>query len=516
VGVDGGTTGCRTVVFTETGQEVGSAYFETPTKYPQPGWVEQSGDDYTGLALRSTKVAIEKAGIDPKDIAAISFTNMRSTFIPVDKDGNYLSHIFIWQDIRGNEVIPWMHEVLAQNGMTELDLYNITGFPISAVPPSSKIYWFKKHFPELYAKTHKFVTPQAMLLRAYGVGGDWCDDDTDANWWQICDADSFEYRADIAEMFGVDVAKYPTNYKPATKMGEVTPAVAALTGLLPGTPIIMGSGDQQCGAIGVGNAEEGLASICLGTAGLCIGYSAEPIRHPEGANHILGHPGTGRWQMEGHASAAASAFRWVARTVCQFEQTTAELVGMDVYDLLTKAAANSPAGAKGAIFIPWLAGAACPYYDAYARAAFVGMTFSHTKSDLIRAAMEGIAFEMRDMLEALKLGGLKPFEYYRVTGGAARSPLWNQIQADIYNGPVETVDVSEATAMGAGMLAALGVGIYSDIHDAIKNMVHVTGRYEPNPENVGIYDEIFGVFRGTYQGLKTEVFPAISKVQGVA
>mgnify|MGYP000877812207 CR=1 FL=1 len=515
VGVDGGTTGCRTVIFKENGEEVGSAYFETPTKYPQPGWVEQDGQEYCDLALRSTKVAIERTGVDPKDIAAISFTNMRSTFIPVDKDGNFLTHIFIWQDIRGNEVIPWMHETLAKNGMTELDLYNITGFPISAVPPSSKIYWFKKHYPDLYEKTYKFVTPQAMLLRAYGVTEDWCDDDTDANWWQICDADTFEYRADIAEMFGVDVNKYPTNYKPATKMGEITPEVAALTGLLVGTPIVMGSGDQQCGAIGVGNASEGLASVCLGTAGLCIGYSDKPIRHPSGANHVLGHPGTGHWQMEGHASASASAFRWFRDTVGQLEQGAARVIGSDVYELLSQEAQQSPPGAKGTIFIPWLAGAACPYYDAYARAAFVGMTFSHTKSDLVRAAMEGIAFEMRDMLEALKQGGLKPFEYYRVTGGAARSPLWNQIQADVYNGSVETVKVSEATALGAAMLGAIGVGIYSDVHEAIDNMVHVADRWEPIPENVETYDEIFKIFRNTYQALKTDVFPAISRFQGV-
>ncbi|WP_036923611.1 FGGY-family carbohydrate kinase [Propionicicella superfundia] len=516
VGTDAGTTGARTVIFTAEGKEVGSAYFETPTRFPQPGWVEQDAEDVVNLAYRSTKTAIEKSGIDPADIAAISFTNMRSTCVPVDANGQYLSHIFIWQDLRGTEMIPWMRERLAANGMTEMDLYNITGFPISAVPPSSKIYWYKKHFPELYEKTDTFITPQAMLLRAYGAKDDWYDDNTDAGWWQIANADTFEYDERIAEIFGVDVAKYPNNYRPGTQVGTVTPEVASLTGLLAGTPLILGSGDQQCGAIGVGNAEEGLASVSLGTAGLCIGYSSKPIRHPEGANHILGHPGTGHWQMEGHASAAASAFRWLRDSIGQLERTTASVISADVYDLFTRSAEGSPPGAKGAIFLPWLAGAACPYYDSYARAAFVGMTFAHDKGDLVRAAMEGIAFEMRDMLEALKQGGLPDFKYYRVTGGAARSPLWNQIQADIYNGPVETVETSEATALGAAILAAMGVGIYSDVHEAIGNMVHVADRWDPIPENVETYDEIFGIFRNTYKALKTDVFPAISRFQGVA
>lgn len=516
VGVDAGTMGARTVVFDLSGKEMGSAYFETPTRYPQPGWVEQDAEDVVELAYRSTAEAIKRSGVDPKDIAAISFTNMRSTFVPVDRDGKFLSHIFIWQDLRGTEMLPWMREKLAQNNMTEMDLYKITGFPIGAVWPSSKVYWYKRHFPELYEKTYKLITPQAMLIRAYGAdGNEYYDDDDDAGWWQIVNADTIEYVPRLAEIFEVDVEKYPNNYRPGTKVGEVPASVAAKTGLAVGTPIVVGSGDQQCGAIGVGNAREGLASICLGTAGLCIGYSSKPIRHPAAKNHILGHPGTDHWQMEGHASAAASSFRWLRNTIGHLEMTAANMTDIDVYDLFTRQAAKVAPGSDGLIFLPWLAGAACPYYDSYARGTFVGLTFAHTKGHIIRSAMEGITFEMRDMLEALKEGGLPEFKYYRVTGGAARSSVWNQIQADIYGGSVETVTVSEATALGAAMLATTGVGIYKDIHEAIENMVHVDNRWDPIPENVKIYEEVFGYFRDTYQALKVKVFPEVSKFQGV-
>jgi xylulokinase len=514
VGVDAGTMGARSAVFDVQGNALGSAYYETPTRYPQPGWVEQTAEDVIALAYKSTGEAIKKSGVNPADIAGISFTNMRSTFVPVDKDGNFLTHIFIWQDLRGTEMLPWMREKLAAHGMTEMDLYNITGFPIGAVWPSSKVYWFKKHYPDLYEKTYKFITPQAMLIKAYGADN-YYDDDDDAGWWQIVNADTIEYDPRLAQVFEVDIEKYPKNYRPGTQIGVVPPAVSEKTGLAVGTPIVVGSGDQQCGAIGVGNAKEGLASICLGTAGLCIGYSPKPIRHPGGKNHVLGHPGTDHWEMEGHASAAASSFRWLRNTLGHLEMTTASLVGMDVYELLTAIASQSPLGAKGTIFLPWLAGAACPYYDSYARGTFVGLTFAHTKADLVRGAMEGICYEMRDMLESLQEAPFKPFEYYRVTGGAARSRLWNQIQADIYGRPVETVKESEATALGAAMLATLGVGIYKDIHEAINYMVHVVDRWDPIPENVKIYEEMFGIFRETYQALKVKVFPAISRHQGV-
>lgn len=515
VGVDAGTMGARSVVFDIQGNEKGSAYYETPTRYPKPGWVEQSAEDVISLAYRSTSEAIRKSGVDSQDIAAISFTNMRSTFVPVDKDGRFLSHIFIWQDLRGTEMLPWMRERLAAHGMTERDLYNITGFPIGAVWPSSKVYWFKKHHPDLYDKTYKLITPQAMLIEAYGAKDDYYDDDDDAGWWQIVNADTIEYDPRLAEIFGVDIEKYPTNYRPGTVVGKVPADVAEKTGLAVGTPIVVGSGDQQCGAIGVGNAKEGLASICLGTAGLCIGYSPKPIRHPGCKNHVLGHPGTDHWEMEGHASAAASSFKWLRQTLCQLESSAADVTGLDVYDLLTRAAVQSTPGASGVVFLPWLAGAACPYYDSYARGTLVGMTFAHKKADIIRGAMEGICYEMRDMLESLQEAPFKEFEYYRVTGGAARSDLWNQIQADVYGKPVETVKVSEATALGAAMLATLGVGIYKDIHEAIEHMVHVDNRWEPIPENIKTYDELFGIFRETYQALKEKVFPAISKFQGV-
>ena len=512
-GIDGGTMGVRCVIVDTAGREVCSAYFETPTQYPKPGWVEQHAEDFMALSLKATAAAIKKGNIKPEEIACVCFTNMRSTFVPVDKAGNFLHPIFIWQDLRGTEMFPWMEERLAKFGMDWNELYKISGFPKGAVWPSSKVYWFKKHFPDLYDKTHKFVTPQALLIKAFTNDPEWYDDDTDANWWQICDADTFEYLPKLAEVFDVDINKYPKNYKPTTKVGEVPKEVAEATGLKVGTPVIMGGGDQQCGAVGVGNSKAGLASICLGTAGLCIAYSDVPVRHPTAACHILGHPGTGHWTMEGHASAAASAFRWVKNTISDTEVSAAGLLDQDVYDIISQVAARSPVGARGAIFMPWLAGEACPYYDSNARAGFIGMTLAHTKADLYRAAMEGICFEMKQMLEALKAAKFKPFELLRVTGGAARSSLWNQIQADIYGSPVETVEVSEATALGAAMLGAVGVGIYKDIHEATANMVHVDKRWEPISANVKTYEELFAVFEDGFNALRPKFFPGLVEFQ---
>lgn len=510
--IDGGTMGVRSIIFDFEGHEINTAYFETPTVYPKPGYVEQKAEDFVELAYKSTKKAIDTSNVDPKDILGVCFTNMRSTYVPVDKDGKPLHNIFIWQDQRGAEIFPWMRERLAKFGLTETDLYKTTGFPIQSVSQSSKVFWFHLKYPDLYEKTHKFLSPQGVLLHAYGAT-DWYDDADDSNWWQVCNKDTFDYNTKMMEVFDVDIDKYPILKPPGFKAGEITEEISRLTSLVPGTPIFVGSGDQQCGAAGVGNSgAKGIGSVCLGTAGLCIGYSDVPVADPNEKCTVLGHP-AGGYTMECHASAAASSFRWFKNALCQEEIKQAEAKKVDVYELLTEAAATSPTGARGMIFLPWLAGAANPYYDDNAKASFIGMTLKHSKADFIRAAMEGICFEMRGMLNTLQNAGFPKFELTRVTGGAARSSLWNQIQADIYNSVIETVETPEATALGAAMIGAVGLGIYDNLQEALTHMVRVTGRWEPIPENVEKYNKIYDAFVKCYYGLRTEAFPAITQLQ---
>ena len=511
VGIDAGTMGVRTVIFDLQGNEVSSAYFETPTFYPRPGWVEQRAEDVIELAYKSVAAALKKKNVDASEIISISFTNQRTTWAPIDKEGNFLHNMFIWQDQRGAEIFPWAREQLAKHGMTEMDLYNRCGHPMGSVQCGSKAFWYRLNMPDLYEKTYKMITPHAMLAKAFGAD-DWYDEESDANWWLVTKCDTFEFDPELCEIFGMDIDKYPRNMKPGTPIGAVTKEVAEKTGLKEGTPLFVGSGDQQCGAAGVGNSgTPGLGSVCLGTAGLCIGYSATPVRDPNGKCHVLGHP-AGGYTMEGHASAAASSFRWLRNAISQFEMTAANISGIDEYDIMSATASKAPIGAKGTIFLPWLAGAACPHYNDQARGAFIGMTLGTTKAELLRAAMEGICFEMREMLDALKAAGFE-FNRLRVTGGAARSNLWNQIQANIYKCTVETVDAPEATALGAAMIGAVGAGVFKDLREASDNMVHVKDVYEPDEASMKLYDEVYEMFRDCYNGLANSGFETIYNFQ---
>ncbi len=502
IGIDAGTMGVRCVIFDLKGNEVSSAYFETPTVYPKPGWVEQRAEDVIDLAYKSVAKAISKNNVDASEIISISFTNQRTTWAPIDKDGNFLHNMFIWQDQRGAEIFPWAREQLAKAGMTEMDLYNRCGHPLGSVQCGSKAFWFMLKEPELYAKTWKMVTPHAMLAKAFGADN-WYDEDSDANWWLVTKCDTFEVDPELCAIFGMDPDKYPIFMPAGTPIGAVTQEVADKTGLKVGTPLFVGAGDQQCGAAGVGNS---------GTAGLCIGYSDTPVRDPYGKCHVLGHP-AGGYTMEGHASAAASSFRWLRNAISQYEMTTADISNIDVYDIMSATAAKAPIGSKGTVFLPWLAGAACPHYNDHARGSFIGMTLGTTKAELLRAAMEGICFEMREMLDALKAAGFNEFKTLRVTGGAARSDLWNQIQANIYKCTVETADAPEATALGAAMIGAVGAGVFKDLREASDNMVHVKDRYEPDEASMKLYDEVYAMFRDCYEGLAKSGFDTIYDFQ---
>ena len=510
--IDAGTMGVRCAIFDLQGKQVSSDYYETPTYYPKPGWVEQSAYDVVELAYKAVRGAVAKGNIDTEEISTLSFTNQRTTWVPIDREGNYLTNMFLWQDQRGAEVFPWARERLAAYGMTEMDLYNRSGHPLGSVQCGSKAFWFRLNMPEVYEKTYKMITPHAMLAHAFGADG-WMEEESDNNWWLVTDGDTFQFDPELCRIFDMDIDKYPESTKPGTPIGQVTEEVARKTGLKKGTPLFVGSGDQQCGAAGVGNSgAPGLGSVCLGTAGLCIGYSATPVRDPNGKCHVLGHP-AGGYTMEGHASAAASSFRWLRNAISQFEMTAADISGIDVYDIMSATAGKAPIGSKGTIFLPWLAGAACPHYDDNARGALIGMTLGTTKAELLRAAMEGICFEMREMLDALKAAGFKNFQKLRITGGAAHSRLWNEIQANIYGCTVETVETPEATALGAAMIGAVGRGLFKDLAEASESMVHVKDRYEPDPKAMEQYDEIFDIWQSCYYGLAKEAYPKIYRYQ---
>lgn len=510
VGVDCGTTSSKTVIFDFKGNQIGAGQVLNPLTYPSAGRVECDGPAMIETLYETTRLAIQNAGIAPQEIASISCCMFRCTAMTRDKDGGFTYPIIIWQDLRGVEMIPEMEDMLQKAGISKEEFYDICGMPLAGTYPLSKILWVKKHYPEAYENATRIHTMMGLMNKAYGAD-DYYDDLIDSPWLQL-NGEDFEYNDKLINAFGIDKEKLAPYRKTGEIIGEVTPEVAYKTGLAVGTPIVMGGGDQQIACLGVGCTKEGIGYACGGTAGITAGKSYKMLRDPERKCYVLGTP-DGSYVMEGQSNSAASAFKWFKDVIGHGESMAAQHAHLNVYDVLTSAATYSKPGSNGVFFLPYMQGANVPNYDLNARGTYIGMTLATTREDVIRATMEGITFDLKDMLDAMLEANVPEFDTVRITGGIAVSDVWNQMQADIYGWNVETVAVSEATALGCALCAAVGAGIYSSYQEAVDNMVQVTKRYIPNSKNHEIYKDAYKVWKQIFQDLHQNANAAIAAFQ---
>jgi len=502
-GIDIGTTGSRCCIFDLDGNLVSMGYREYACIYPAPGQVEQNGEELLEQTFEACKEALEE--VDAEEVDAIGFSTQRTVLGPVDENNNPLRPFIGWQDSRGADAGIIEKEI--KDKFDPREYYEITGMSIDdPVLILSKLIWLRRNEPEVYENAEMFTQNQDFFLRAFGADGHYVDEGF-CPLFGFFDADKKEYSKEIMDAFDIPRKKLPEPTEAGTQVGTIDKEVAEATGFAEGTPICVGAGDQNAAVIGAGVVEEGMASVTLGTAGLCIAYSPEAVRGPKGKLQITGHAATGKWQAEGISLAAASSYRWFRDTFCNLEKPMGELLDEDSYNLMNKQIENVPPGANGVYFMPYLAGAGSPRYNSKATGSIMGLDFSHGKANIIRAVMEGITMEMRDIMENQKEAGID-IEEYRITGGATKSDLWNQLQADVYGKPVQLLKVGEASALGAAILAGKGVGIFEDIYEGVDQMVETVGRFEPNPKNAETYDDLYELYDETYNSLnnKGEVY----------
>lgn len=511
VGIDVGTTSTRAVVFDAKGAVLGMDQRLNPLYAPGPvGWLECRGEELIDLLYKTTHTAIDRAraehGVDPAAIAAVSFTMFRCTMITRDKDGGFITPIIMWQDIRGGEAIPYMEERLRAAGMTPDDLYDMCAMPISSCLPSAKLHWTKLNRAEDYKRCTRVHTTMGLIVKAFGAD-DYYDDFTNTPWLQLNGAD-MRYSRKLCEVLDIDYDLLAPLRSPGEVIGAVTPSVSEKTGLPAGTPLVMGIGDQQAGVLGLGCTREGIGYACGGTAGVTAGKSMNILRDPKRKCYILGTP-DGAYEMEGQANSSASVFKWFKENFCT------DMIDdkRDIYDIMTEDASRSLPGSRGVLFLPYMMGANTPNYDENARGTFIGLTLTHKRCDLIRSIMEGVVFDLKDMLSAMEEANVPKLTEVRVTGGIARSELWNQIQADIYNTEVVTTEYEEATVLGSAMIAAVGAGIYKDYDEAAENMVRVKKRYLPDPKNVALYAEAFDIWQSTFRSLSGGAYDRVAAFQ---
>ncbi|TFG11406.1 xylulokinase [Candidatus Thorarchaeota archaeon] len=491
--IDVGTSGVRSIIFDTNGEVKASAYDEFTSMYPRPSWVEQNADAWWSAATDTTRLALKETTLSGEDIIGISVTNQRETIVPVDEYGTPLRHAIVWQDRRTTVQCDAIRSRIPVE-----KIYHTTGLTVDPYFSAPKILWIKDNEPEVFKKTHKFLLVHDYLV--HKLAGNYVTDYSNASRTLLFDIDASQWSDLMLNELEIPTEKMPKPVSPGTKAGELTTKAAESMGLERGTPIIAGGGDQQCAALGVGVVEEGMIKATTGTGTFILAHSDALRLDDERRVLCSRHVVPESYVVEASMFTTGSALRWVRDNIAIEECNIAEKRNMDPYDIMTAEAEQISPGSEGVIHIPHLAGAGAPYWNPHARGVFAGLALGHTRSHMIRSVLEGVSYEIRANLEVMRSLGL-PSDEVRITGGAARSETWMQIQADVLGVPVIRTELEDATALGAAILACYGVGIFKSISAAAREMVRLKDQLKPSEENRTVYDTAYERYRELYDAI---------------
>jgi xylulokinase len=495
IGIDIGTSGTKALAIDESGRVLASATEEYALYTPRPLWSEQNPEDWWQATVRALQRLLAASGIKAGDVAGIGLTGQMHGLVLMDGQGQVLRPAILWNDQRTG---PQCEEITRRAGGLER-VVELTGNAVLPGFTAGKLLWVKEHEPEVYARAAHFLLPKDYIR--YRLTGGYFTEVSDASGTSLFDVAHRTWSAEMAELVGVPRAWLAECTESDVASTHISEAAAQATGLCAGTPVAGGGGDQAAGAVGSGIVQPGVISVTSGTSGVVFAYQQRYEAEPQGRVHVFCHAVPGAWHAMGVMLSAGGAFRWWRDTLGQMEKAVAASTGEDPYEILTREAAQAPAGCEGLLFLPYLTGERTPYPDPNARGAFVGLTLRHDKSYMVRSVLEGVSFGLRDSLELIRGLGV-PIEQVRASGGGARSPLWRQIQADVFNTELVLTDVTEGAAYGAALLGGVAAGVYPSVPEACAAAVHVTSGTSPQPEAAATYEQLYPVYRSLYAALK--------------
>jgi xylulokinase len=500
---DLGTGGVKTSLFDEQGRQADTLFHEYPTRSAQESWAEQDPEAWWSAFCAGTRSILEKLAARSGKPAAVSFSGQMMACLPVDREGRALAPCMIWADRRS---LPQARELARR--IDENAYYRLTGNKIYPTYPLPKFMWLKENLPEVYKQTFRFLQPKDFLI--HRLTGVFLTDYSDASTTAALDMRTLRWAEEVLELAGIEAGKLPEIHASTEVVGKVTAPAAAAAGLPQGLPVVMGAGDGPCANLGSGVFREGSAYVYLGTSSWVSSASRTIICDPDMALFNVCAADPGLINVFGTMQMGGGSFQWLKNTVCAVERQMAELTGGSPYELMTRQAASSPPGARNLLFLPYLRGERSPRWNPTARGAFVGLTASHGRGDLIRAVMEGVAFNLKIIREALKSSDASIREM-RAVGGGAESSLWRQILADVFGEPFQVPALLEAAnPLGAAVIGGVAIGMFADfgIVDRV-NPILQTQEPSADPEIRARYQRLFGVFEQAYRAL-VPVFDALA------
>jgi xylulokinase len=495
LGVDISTTGAKALLIDQAGQVISSATTPLTLQTPSPLWSEQNpGQWWQGIRTSIQKVLAESnAAVD--SIAAIGLTGQMHGLVMLDESGQVLRPAILWNDQRTGLQCDQIRERIGRQRLIRISGNDaLTGFT------APKILWVQENEPEIFARTRHILLPKDYIR--YQLTGEFGMDKAGGSGTILFDLQARTWSEELLRELDLPREWFPPTFEGPQVSGQISQRAALETGLIAGTPVVGGAGDQAAQATGVGAVEPGIIALTLGTSGVVFAPTETALIQPEGRLHAFCHALPGRWHFMGVMLSAAGSLQW-------YRDTIAPEVS---FEALVDEAAQIPPGSEGLFFLPYLTGERTPHPDPFARGAWIGLTIRHRRAHMTRAVLEGVAFGLRDSFELIREAGLGSIEQVRISGGGAKSQLWQQILADTLDVELVTVNTTEGAAFGAALLASVGAGIYRDVPQACEHMIRLTGSTAPSKFNKD-YQEFYPLYQDLYPALAGE-FKTLAAISG--
>ncbi len=483
LGVDLGTSSTKSALYSTGGKLIAESTVEVPIYYPKPGVVEQENDDFYQTAAQTVKTCLQQSGIEPRQVAAIAFDSQMAGIGTVDEDFNPATRFDSWLDMRCQPYIEYMDQ---HHG--EL-VTRLTGCPPTC-DHGPKILWWKEEQPDAYQRIAKFVTPAGYVAgKMAGLKGEEAFMDfTFIHFSGFSDAKNGQWSDELTGLMGVDKGKLPRIVEPWHVVGEVKDGVAADFGLAPGTVVAAGCGDTAASALGAGIVRPGMLFDVAGTAAVLAGCTNTHVADTRNrALLTMRSVIPGLWNPLAYIAGGGIALRWFRDQFYNRNRGQEQNLPSDLYEEMISMAAEAPPGSEGLFFSPHLGGRICPATPQM-RGAWMGFSWGHTQAHFARSVLESVAYEYAYYLKILRelIPGLNLFEA-RVVGGGARSPVWNQIKADVLGVPYQPLEGAEFGSWGSAMIAGKAAGIFDDL--AIVSHEHARSAGDPINPDAEIYSE---------------------------
>ncbi len=493
LGVDIGTYSSKGVIVKPDGSLVASDTQPHGLDMPRPGFVEHDADQvWWRDFVTIVRNLLQKTGIDPKQVLGIGTSAIGSCVLPIDEQGKPLRPAILYGiDTRATQEIKYLERRLGRE-----TIFKISGSHLSSQASGPKILWIKNHEPEVYKKARWFLTSEAYLVYKL-TGKASIDIYTAAGYAPLFDVSTRDWNAQAAQ-FITPLDRLPKAYWSYEVVGKITAEAACETGLAEGTPVVAGTTDAAAEAISAGVADFGDMMLMLGSSAFFIMKTANLIqtRCFWSANFLE----EGAFAFLGGMSTSGSLTTWFRDQIAQMELEEERQGGRDAYARLAELALESPIGARGLIALPYFEGERTPIHDPKAKGVWFGLSLKHTKGDMYRAILEGVAYGLRHNFEVMKAEGVHPQRILAV-GGGTKNPLWLQIIADVSDIQLEVPEQQIGASYGDAFLAATGIGLFENLSE-IKRWIRMKDTIKPNPENRAAYEIYYQIFRELYTRTK--------------